>query len=318
MNRTALLIATVTVWGCSSLTVTMVRPGQVAARSYSLGAWSAAKPEWQGALDDFLSSLKKEIAAAPSDAPVWKQQGGAVVLEGELTAYSFEQHEERQDTTCLTTKSGQSVESPCVAVLARGLAQVSLTMRVRDGAGKLLSSTQLPLSVPVRSGPLVFESRQDPAVLAAHPVQVDGTAALTAARGVAATRLAAVIAPHAAAVSRTPPACDDGQQNCQTGTVALQQCDFAKAKKLFAAAAASLQKDPKKKSDAAAALWGEALAAELSGDAVSALELLQQANALSPQADYTSEPNNVRVEQAYAQQADAAGLETRCIRPVQP
>jgi tetratricopeptide (TPR) repeat protein len=315
MKRAALLIATVTVWGCSSLTVTMVRPGQVAARSYSLGAWTAAKPEWQGALDDFLSSLKKEIAAAPSDAPVWKQQGGAVVLEGELTAYSFEQHEERQDTTCLTTKSGQSVESPCVALLAHGLAQVSLTMRVRDGSGKLLSSTRLPLSVPVLSGPLVV---QDPALLAAHPVQVDGPAALTAARGVAATRLATVIAPHAAEISRTPPACDDGQQNCQSGTAALQQCDFAKAKQLFAAAAASLQKDPKKKSDAAAALWGEALAAELSGDATGALALLQQANALSPQADFTSEPNNVRVEQAYAQQADAAGLQTRCIRPVQP
>jgi tetratricopeptide (TPR) repeat protein len=285
-------------------------------QSYSLGKWTVAKPEWQPALDDLLSSLRKAIAAAPAGAPVLKEQGATVILEGVLSKYSFEEHEERQDTTCLTVQSGKNVESPCVALLAHGLAQLELTMRVVDGAGKELSNTTFPLSVPVTAGPLLT---QDPALIAAHPVKVDGAAALAAARAQAALRLAAVVAPHADAVSRMMPVCDDGQQNCQAGTLALQACDFAKARTLFAAAAETLQKDPKKAADAASALWGEALACEFSGDIDSALSLLKQASALQPkQQEFSSEPDNIRVEQAYAQQAAATGLKIRCIPQAQP
>jgi hypothetical protein len=306
----ARVLALLLLTGCSSLTLTLVRPSQVNTQSYSLGRWTAAKPGWQDALDDLLGSLRKEIAAAP-DGPAFHEPG-AVVLEGTLTAYGFEEHEERQETTCL---NAQNVESPCVALLSHGVAHLELTMRALDGAGKLLNSTSVPLDLRVQAGPLVS---QDATVLAAHPVKVDSVAALAALRAQAASQLAAVVAPHAVSVSRMIPACDDGLQNCQSALFALQRCDFAKARTLFAAAAGVLQKDPKKKPDAAGALWGEALAAEFGGDAPGALALLRQASALAPQSEFTDEPTNVRVEEAYAQQAAAMGLKVRCIPQALP
>ena len=303
----ARLLAVLWLTGCSSLTLTLVRPSQVNTQSYSLGRWTAAKPAWQGALDDLLGSLRKEIAAAP-DGPAFHEPG-AVVLEGVLTAYTFEEHEERQGTTCL---NAQNVESPCVALLSNGVAHLELTMRVLDTSGKVLNTTRVPLELRVQAGPLVT---QDATLLAAHPVKVDSVAALATLRLQAASQLAAVVAPHAVTVSRMPPACDDGLQNCQSAVFALQRCDFAKARTLFATAAAGLQKDPK---NAAGALWGEALAAEFSGDVQGALELLRQASALAPQSEFTDEPGNIRIEEAYAQQAAATGLKVRCIPQALP
>jgi hypothetical protein len=314
MNRAAIIFGLApSLLCCSSLTVNMVRPAQVdfgkdsAAPSYSFGDWSATDPAWQDVLKRLRDKLKTQIAAGRPGSPVWKESGGAVVLQGVLQSYVIKEEEEQTPTTC----TDQNLSVPCTSITVVGSLHLELSMTVRDRNGVVLDTVTAVVNGPEQAGPYVAK---DPFIVKSHPVKIDREANLSAALDSIASQLTVVVAPHVEVVSRMIPICDDGKRNCQDGLSALSACEFDKARTSFAAAAATLRTNHDKAADAAAAFWGQALACEFAGDADGALDALKKAAALQPtEAAFTGEGTNVRVEAAYARRVKELGLEQRCV-----
>jgi hypothetical protein len=288
--------------GCGTTSVSMlvVRPALINAQSFggsaSVAGFVASRGEWAAYAEPMRADVERFLLAGHGGVVRVMQQGGGLVISGQIDELGLRTRNEVEDTTCedkvKVKQGGREVESvvkrDCKRVRTQWEAIVSVRTRVTSSAGQLVYLRHVSRN---KTGVTAWANDEPPVLPVATVNRHLDRLRLDVARDIA-----WLVVPHKVRVTATLYDCPEpAKRVCEDGARLLAASNYDGALGAYATALERLGKAAKvERSTLAEVHWNRAIVAKYGRRFELAIAELQAAIALDDSSSYRRELGAVR------------------------